>query len=271
MSISANITGFEGVTPRTVYIKCNNTLAEVTTANFLAGAQEQGYIFYPTDIFNIAYLGRSGIFIPTFTGNSITLSNEGGDVTLPVVSNDFAVFDGTSGTIKDAGYSPSDAAKTKVVMANGAVTINHIAQFADTAGTLKDGGVLGTAAAKAASDNSKASLASVNGATVINNLLKASDIVGTVQDSGIAASAVQLAANIKAGHTADIGGAGAGPITITLAGITTASTIVANIISSSNVVGIAKVTPGTGNYTVLFDADPGAACILSYVAFIAAQ
>lgn len=45
-------------------------------------------------------------------------------------------------------------------------------------------GGLGTAAAKAASDNSKASLASVNGATVIDNFASFNDTAGTVEDSG---------------------------------------------------------------------------------------
>lgn len=61
-----------------------------------------------------------------------------GTVTLPVVSNDFTVFDGTLGGLKDAGYSPSDATKTKVVMAGSAVVAGHMALFTDTAGTVDD-------------------------------------------------------------------------------------------------------------------------------------
>lgn len=61
-----------------------------------------------------------------------------GAVTLPVVDGDFTVFDSTLGALKDAGYSASDAAKTKVVMASAAVLANHIACFADTSGTIND-------------------------------------------------------------------------------------------------------------------------------------
>lgn len=59
-----------------------------------------------------------------------------GAVTLPVVSGNFTVFNGTLGALKDAGFSPSNAAKTKVVMANGASIVNHIATYTDTAGTI---------------------------------------------------------------------------------------------------------------------------------------
>lgn len=49
---------------------------------------------------------------------------------------------------------------------------------------------LGTAAAKAASDNTKASVASVSGATTAGHLLSAADTAGTVTDSGVVANTV---------------------------------------------------------------------------------
>jgi len=103
------------------------------------------------------------------------------------------------------------------------------------------------------------------------HILASSGTGGLVADSGIATSAVQLNTNIKAVRSADIGGGGAGPITITQAGVVATSVIVANIVSSTNTVSIAKVTPGTGNFSVLFSGDPGAACILNYIVFIAQQ
>lgn len=71
---------------------------------------------------------------------SLVLYSTAGDgaVTLPVVSGNFTVFDGTLGALKDAGYAPSDATKTSVVMAGSAVVVNHIAKFVDTAGTVDD-------------------------------------------------------------------------------------------------------------------------------------
>ena len=54
----------------------------------------------------------------------------------PVVVGDFVVFASTSGNLQDLTYSPSDATKTKVVMANGAVTSGSLAVYKDTAGTV---------------------------------------------------------------------------------------------------------------------------------------
>lgn len=81
----------------------------------------------------------------------------------------------------------------------------------------------------------------------------------------------QPVANIKAATTGNIGGAGAGPITVTVAGLTTSSVVVATVASSSNPVSVILATAGSGNFDVTFSADPGATCTLNYVAFIAAQ
>lgn len=62
----------------------------------------------------------------------------GSVVGAPVTVGDFAIFQSTSGNLEDLGYSPSNASKAKVAMANAAVTANHIAVFTDTAGTIDD-------------------------------------------------------------------------------------------------------------------------------------
>ncbi len=103
------------------------------------------------------------------------------------------------------------------------------------------------------------------------HLLSASGTGGLVADSGVATSAVQLAANIKAATTADIGGGGAGPLTIVVAGMTAASVVVASIESSSNVVAVAKAVAGSGSFDLTLTGDPGAALTVNYVAFIAPQ
>lgn len=108
-------------------------------------------------------------------------------------------------------------------------------------------------------------------AFISGNLVQASGTAGVTVDSGVATSNVQLKTDVTAATTGNIGGAGAGPITVTVAGVTTSSVIVASIATSSNTVAVAKVTPGTGNFDVLFDGDPGATCTLSYIAYIAAQ
>jgi hypothetical protein len=103
------------------------------------------------------------------------------------------------------------------------------------------------------------------------NFPVASGTGGLMVDSGLAAANIQNRTNIIAAQSADIGGAGAGPINIVNASVTAASVIVATISTSTNTVSVAKVTPGAGSFDILFDADPGAACVVSYVIFVAAQ
>jgi hypothetical protein len=108
-------------------------------------------------------------------------------------------------------------------------------------------------------------------AFVNGNIIQASGTAGVTVDSGVATTNVQLKTQVKAATTGNIGGAGAGPITVTVAGVTASSVIVASIATSSNTVAVGKVTPGSGSFDVTFTADPGATCTLSYIAYIAAQ
>lgn len=106
---------------------------------------------------------------------------------------------------------------------------------------------------------------------VSGNFPVASGTQGLMVDSGVAATNIQNKTNIKAGTTGNIGGAGAGPITVPVAGVTAASVVTASIATSTNTVSVSKVTPGSGGFDILFSADPGATCTISYIAFIAAQ
>lgn len=58
-----------------------------------------------------------------------------------VVGN-FPKASNTAGQFTDSSISPSDATKTKAVMANGAVVVGTIARFTDTVGTVDDTGGL---------------------------------------------------------------------------------------------------------------------------------
>lgn len=75
--------------------------------------------------------------------------------------------------------------------------------------------------------------------------------------------------NIIANSTANIGGAGAGPLTINVRGLTVDSVVLATIKSSTNPVSVQKVTAGTNSFDVLLSGDPGASCVLNYIVFIA--
>lgn len=164
-------------------ITTNNTLAEVTATGFLNGqSSTQGefnkYQFawvYTTDYGTVPLQ-----IVVTSTDISLQEFSNQGNVTLPVVSGDFANFDGTTGKIKDSGYSASDATKTKVVMANGAVATNRIAVFVDVAGTLDD-----TTAAAIHDGNIQAGLSGTAGtlssfpATALKGSLKVVGVANT--------------------------------------------------------------------------------------------
>ena len=99
-----------------------------------------------------------------------------------------------------------------------------------------------------------------------NNLLDVQSIPTARTNLG-----AQAQANIRAGVTGNIGGAGAGPITVTTVGLTTSSIVVATVKTSSNPCSVISTVAGTGNFTVTFSADPGANCTLNYEAFVSAQ
>jgi hypothetical protein len=85
----------------------------------------------------------------------------GSVVGAPVTIGDFAVFQSTSGNLEDLGYLPSDASKTRVVMAGSAVVVNHAAKFVDTTGTIDD-----TAGALINSGNIQAGLSGTAGTLI---------------------------------------------------------------------------------------------------------
>lgn len=233
-----------GIFPNMKFMVTTDNLATITTAGYLNGVSLQSNPISSTDLLMVIY----GFNEQTAAG----------------VFGIFTVSISTTGVITLALWAnPGD-----VILP---VTPGHVAVFANANGTIEDGGVIGTAAAKAASDNAQPSLASVDGATVVGNLAMFADIGGTVEDSGVVAADVQSSANIIAGKSADIGGAGAGPLAVAVTGLTAASVVVAVIESSSNAVSVVSCAAGVDSFDITFDADPGAACIVNYVAFVAPQ
>ena len=271
----------------------------------------QGFAFYPTDIINVCYnyvaatgANDFGIFRPVIAANgTITLDawENPGNVLLPVVDGHFATFNGTSGQIEDAGYLPSDDSLTNVVMQDSASVIGNIPRYKDVEGTIEDGGYVASDATLTnvvmqdsasvigniprykdvngtledggylASDDTLTNVVMQDSASVIANLPQYVDVNGTIEDSGVAVADVQLNTNIIAARTADIGGGGAGPISVAVAGLTANSIVTGSIQASTNAVEIQKMTATATGFDVLFSADPGAACTVNYVAFIAAQ
>lgn len=76
--------------------------------------------------------------------------------------------------------------------------------------------------------------------------------------------------NLLVVNTADIGGSGAGPIAVTVTGLTAGGYVNVNLLSSSNPVSIMTVSVGTNQFMVTFSGDPGASAIIQYQAFTAA-
>lgn len=68
-------------------------------------------------------------------------------------------------------------------------------------------------------------------------------------------------------QTIDVGGSGAGPLTVSVLGLTSNGYVEVTLLSSTNPVTIIDVTPGAGQFTVTFSGDPGASAIISYIAF----
>jgi hypothetical protein len=136
-----------GTNPAIVRVTSTDTLATVAGAAYLT-AQAANIATVNSGVFEwvvgdmVAMNASDGSEFFRFDGDDFTtfiqLPGGNGEVTLPVTSGDFTVFDGTLGALKDLGYLPSDASKTSVVMAGSAVVANHIAKFVDTAGTIDD-------------------------------------------------------------------------------------------------------------------------------------
>lgn len=290
--------GADNIVPRIDYIETDNTLAEVTATGFLNQAVQQGYAFSESDMCLVttktspsATSVQVGWFEISKSGanTSLTPSASPGSVALPTVANQMAYATDTVGSLAAAGLSrifnaggidaglsgtagtfrsyPSTAANGYLEVfgtANGGarnVTLTNAAHGQTTGYVIPD---CGNAAGRILVGASATPFTT-------GRLLASSGTGGLVADSGIAANAVQLSANIKAATTADIGGAGAGPISVVVAGLTAASVVVATVESSTNAVSVVACTATGTGFDITFSADPGASCLVNYVAFVAAQ
>ena len=185
-----------------------------------------------------------------------------GDVQTTAGGNFLAGISGTAGEFQSfPGTAANGTLILKAANAGGAfnTTISNGTMGQSTVYTIPD---VGAATGQF--------LAKTSG-LVAGNLIEADGTSGVVVDAGVATSAIQLKAEVKAGTTADIGGAGAGPISVAVTGLTAASPVVATIASSSNTVAVAKCIGTVTGFDITFTGDPGAACVVNYVAYITAQ
>lgn len=109
--------GQDGVKPNRRPMVVTDNLATITAPNYLNANNLQGVPISNSDVVEVFYLyntttGASNyaVFTVTVSATGIITLNEisnPGDVLLPVISGHFASFNGTSGQIYDAGYSPT--------------------------------------------------------------------------------------------------------------------------------------------------------------------
>lgn len=127
-------------------IETDDTLSEVTATGYLNGFKST-YSFGTKDFAIVYTTDYKDLYMQILVSSDyqdVSLVNpyeqigSGVSYSGALVSGDFAVYDGTTGIIKDLGYLPTDATKTKVVMASAAVVANHIACFSDVSGTVND-------------------------------------------------------------------------------------------------------------------------------------
>lgn len=295
LNIKLDQVGEVGVRPRIVRIDTNNTIAEVTATGFLNDAVRNGFSFSEEDYCLVstktspsATATQVGAYEVSKSGSNWSLVSTGnpGEVTLPTVASYIAHFTNTTGTLAStagavinagnisAGLSGTAGyfASFPATAAKGSLRLVAVANTGDTVTTISNA-AMGQASVVSIPDPGAATgqFGVTAGALVDNNVITADGTAGRMQDSGVAIADVQLNTNIIAAQSADIGGGGAGPIDVTVTGLTAASVVTASILSSTNVVSVAKVLPGTDKFSITFDADPGAACVLNYVAFVAAQ
>lgn len=93
-----------------------------------------------------------------------------------------------------------------------------------------------------------------------------SDIVDIINASFTTLN--QAFSSILAVGQIDVGGSGAGPLSVTVSGLMSTNYVSVALVSSSNPVTIASVVPGNGSFSITFSADPGASAIIVYQAFV---
>ena len=128
-----------------VRILSTDSLATVGTAGYLTAqsaniaALNSGAFEWATSDMVLVYASNGwGFFTVSPDFASLTAFVFSTSVTGATVVGDFAQFDSTNGNLVDNGVLPSDASKTRVVMAGSAVQVGYLAHFVDTTGTVDD-------------------------------------------------------------------------------------------------------------------------------------
>jgi hypothetical protein len=147
-----------GILPQMKRMVTTDNLSTITTAGYLNGVDLQSNPIASSDVLDVLYgynlqtnTGTFGIFTVSITNGVITLVQwaNPGDVLLPVVANDLASFNGTTGQIKDSGILSTNVMSIAAtnIMAAGSEIILDKGTATTTAGAAtlnKQSGVLTT-------------------------------------------------------------------------------------------------------------------------------
>jgi len=197
--------GQVGVIGAIKYMVTTDSLATVTTAGYLNNLDLAVYPITASDVLGVTYnynlqtnSGTFALMTVSIANGVITLAQEvnPGNVLLPVVSGDFAIFNGTTGQIKDSSQAASNAASPFVVTSPGSLTIGNFPKLADAKGTLANG------LPPSASGNSFVPVSP--GSMTTGHLLSAGDANGTLADSGIVATSVAISSITSPDASSDL-------------------------------------------------------------------
>lgn len=299
LQITTSVTGLVDVLPQIIYINTNDSVTAVAVAGYLNSEQNEGFQFNNNQIalvktvttgttainwYNVTVAASTGII-------TLVPSISSGSVLLPVTIGHIATFSNAAGQIAD---SVTDAVHLGNIVAGSATPVHGtLTSFPAASGGANDklvisavtsGGNFTTTISNIAMGQSTAmafaDVGNANGRFLVAatatpfttlHLLQSSGTGGLVTDSAIATANVQQKTQVKAAISGNIGGAGAGPLAVVVAGAVIGSVVVAQVQSSSNPCSVIAAIATNGGFNVTVSADPGANLVVDYVLYIAAQ
>ncbi len=197
--------GQVGVVGAAKYMVSTDSIATIIVPGYMNNVDQAVFPILPSDLLGITYNYNQQTGAGSFAWASVTIANgiitvvpniSPGSVLLPVVSGDYASFNGTSGEIKDSGQAPSNAASPFAVTSPGSLTIGNFPKLADAKGTIANG------LPPSASANSFVVVSP--GSMTTGHLLSAGDANGTLADSGVVATAVAISSITNPDPSSDL-------------------------------------------------------------------
>jgi hypothetical protein len=274
---NAGETGQVGQGPRRDKLVTSDSLATITTANYLSKERIQPQVLYPNDFVDVTYdatsltEGTNGVFKVSFTGGVPTLVPfvSSGNVVFPVAVSHIAVFANVDGTIQS---DPPTAFNSGNIQAGTSGVPGYLASLPATASRgqfhVKAANSVGNTITEITHDSmgqaTSFSFPDPGAATakigVFNSALTTGGVVVANGTSGVLET---LAAFPIAGESSTFGGGGT-IFNIAKTGVTTNSIINANISTSSNDVAVSKVVCTADQIQIIFTADPGVGTVIKY-------